>query len=85
MNGEVPMSDKELEATWDAETLARAEEIKLDKSRHTAAQKAAATMTEKKREEAKAMAKVAGKEGRAGGGRQTPPANPFNVGARLKK
>jgi hypothetical protein len=77
------MSDKEYEATWDAETLARAEEIKLDAPRLTAAKKAAATMTEKKREEAKAMAKVAGKKERPTGGKQGGEINPFNVGQRL--
>jgi hypothetical protein len=85
MSAETPMSEKEWEATWDAETLARAEEIKSDKPRLNAAQKAALTMTEKKREEAAAMAKVAGKKERPTGGQQGHETNPFNVGQRLNK
>jgi hypothetical protein len=85
MSAEVPMSEKEWEAHYDAETLARAEEIKSDEARLSAAQTQAAKMTEKKQEEAAAMAKVAGKKERPTGGQQGHETNPFNVGQRLNK
>jgi len=78
-----PTSDKEWEARYDAETLARAEEIKNDPTRLAAAQKQAAKMTEAKVEEAKAMAKVAGKGNRPTSAQSGGQKNPFNVGVRL--
>jgi len=56
-----PVSDKEYQARWDAETLAQAESIKDDPSRLTAAQSAAKALADKQSEDAKSMRKVAGK------------------------
>lgn len=80
-----PKTDKEWQAQYDAQTLAQAEEIKADETRLAAAQAQAKKMVENKREEAKAMAKVAGKRERGTGGQSGGQTNPFNVGARLDK
>lgn len=48
-------------AEEDARTLARAEEVKLDKERYQNAVKAAQVLTEQDNKRANAMAKVAGK------------------------
>ena len=62
--GVTPKTEKEWQARYDAETLARAEVIKQDKSRLEAAQKAASEMAEDERKEANALSKVAGKKSR---------------------
>lgn len=65
------ISDKEYEARWDAESLAKAEEIKADPSRLTAAQEAARKMAEEQRKNLKAINKVArpSRQGRTAGTR----------------
>ena len=55
-----PKTDADYEAKWDAETLAKAELIKNDASRLEKAQVAAGKIAEQEREEANAMARVAG-------------------------
>lgn len=60
MNGIV--ADKQWQAQDDARTLAFAEAIKQDPGRLKSAQEAAQKMVEQKREEADAMAKVAGQK-----------------------
>jgi hypothetical protein len=87
---EQPKSDAEMQAQWDAETLAQAEEIKADEGRLKAAEGQAAKMAEAKQEQAKAMNKVAGK-GKGPSGDKKPgerdlsgTSNPFNVGTRIK-
>jgi len=85
-----PVSDKEWRARDDADTLARAEEIKADKTRLDTAQAAATKMAEDKAEEAAAMRKVAdkgyppGSKNRAGDASQER-SDGFNVGQRLGK
>lgn len=83
MMAEQPMTDKEWEAHYDAETLARAEAIKNDPARLAAAQKQAAKITAEKKEEAEAMAKVAGKQKQPADAKSGGQTNPFNVGRRL--
>lgn len=60
-----PKTDKEWQAHDDAQTLARAEVIKNDKSRLASAQTAAAQIAKREREEANAMQKVAGPKRKA--------------------
>lgn len=85
-----PVSDKEWRARDDADTLARAEEIKGDEPRLKTAQAAATKMAEDKREEAAAMTKVAAKSyppssrERAGDASQER-TDGFNVGQRLPR
>lgn len=55
-------SDKKWQAENDARTLAEAETIKQDPNRLKPAQDAAQKMVDQKRDEANAMAKVAGKK-----------------------
>ena len=55
------VSEKDWMARDDAHTLARAEEIKRDKARMSAAAKVASEMATKASEEAKALKKVARK------------------------
>lgn len=52
-------TDKDWEAIWDAETLARAELIKGDETRLAAAQKWAKELAEEEKAETAAMQKVA--------------------------
>lgn len=62
MSIENPVTDKEHEARWDAQTLAQAESIKADPSRLSAAQQAAKALADKQIEDQRAMRKVAGKK-----------------------
>lgn len=57
-----PKTEKEWEARYDAETLARAEVIKKDPQRLAAAQEQAGKMAEAETEEARALRKVANKK-----------------------
>jgi len=85
-----PVSDKEWRARDDADTLARAEEIKDDEARLATAKAAATKMAEDKAEEAEAMRKVAakgyppGSRERAGNAAQER-TDGFNVGQRIGK
>jgi hypothetical protein len=63
----IPRSEKEWEAQYDAETLARAEVIKSDQARFDSAKVAAGKIAEREREEARAMQKVAGKKSASSG------------------
>jgi len=62
-----PISDKEWEARWDAESLAKAEEINADPSRKTAAETAARKIAEEKQKELSGINRVANR----GKGRET--------------
>ncbi len=53
---------RDYEARWDAETLARAEAIKMDKTRYAKAVKEAKKMTKERINEVTGMAKVAHEE-----------------------
>lgn len=59
MNTNRPISDREYEARWDAESLAKAEEIKADPSRLTAAENAARKIAEEKQKELTGINRVA--------------------------
>jgi hypothetical protein len=73
------LSDAEWQAKDDARTLAEAEEIKMDKERLERAKVAANKILEEKKEEAKAMAKVARKSStKNGGGKRASPRNKKN-------
>jgi hypothetical protein len=77
------LSDAEWQAKDDARTLAEAEEIKMDKERLERAKAAANKILEEKREEAKAMAKVARKSpDKNGGGKRASPKNKRNKKAK---
>jgi len=67
-----PISDKEFEARWDAESLAKAEEIKADPNRLRAAQGAATQMAEEKRKELTGINRVANKAKAKGTARKSP-------------
>jgi len=56
-------SDRDLESECDARTLAEAEVIKKDATRHERAQAAATRLAEEKKKEADAMAKIADGKG----------------------
>lgn len=62
-----PLTDKEWDARWDAESLAKAEEIKADPSRLNAAESAALKIAEEKQKELTGINRVANR----GKGRET--------------
>ena len=63
---------EEHEARWDAQTLAEAEVIRGDATRHAAAKGAAAKLAQEEAEKVKAMKKVAtGRKGKPGSQEQS--------------
>jgi len=80
-----PKSQKEWQAEDDAHTLARAEAIRADSSRHQAAKSAAQKMLDDEREDVRLLSKVAGRRAprKQSGGTATSGGGGFNVGKRI--
>jgi len=74
MNMARPISESEYESRWDAESLAKAEEIKSDPARYQKAQNAAVKMAEEKRKELSGINRVAN----SSKSRKTTPKSPAN-------
>ena len=82
--GTGPKSEKEWQAQDDAHTLARAEAIKADSSRHQRAKNAAQKMLDDEREDVRLLSKVAGRRApRQPSGGTTKRRSGFNVGKRI--